>query len=103
MMSDALAHQDEEVLLVRLCVVETRWLSGRHDADRESGVRLDVLGQIGSAPQHEVVGLEDADAAEKLVVYPGSVRCVDDEPSRRNRCQPRFDTFQACFSDHGSS
>ena len=99
----ALAKQDEEVLLDRLRVVETRRLSRRHDADREPGVRLDVLSRIGSAPQHEVVGLEDADAAGPLVVDPGGVSRVDDESSRRDGCQPRCDTFKARFSDHGSS
>ena len=96
----ALAHQDEEVLLDRLCVVESHWLSRRHDADREPGVRLDVLGQIGSALQHDAVGLEDADAAIALVVGPDGVSSVDDEPSRRDWCQPRCETFKACFSDH---
>ena len=97
---DALSHQDEEVLLDRLGVVETGRLPGWHDADREAGVRLHVLRQIGPAPQNEVVGLEDADAAVDLVGDPRGVGRVDDEPSRRDRCQSGHDAFEACFSDH---
>ena len=45
---DALAHQDQEVPLHRLRVVEARRPAGRHHSDREPGLRLDVLRQIRS-------------------------------------------------------
>ena len=57
----------------------------RHPA---SGVRLDVLGQVGSATQHEVVGLEDADALPFVVRHPGCFRGVDDEPAGADGCKP---------------
>jgi hypothetical protein len=96
----ALAHQDEEVLLDRLCVVAGHWVSRGHDADREPGVRLLVLGEIGTPLQHDIVGLEDADAAVPFVVRPGGVRGVDDEPSRCDGREPRCEPFKASFSDH---
>ena len=99
----ALAHEDQEVLLDRLGVVEGRRLPRRDNADREPGTRLHVLREIRTAPQHEVVGLEDADAAVVVVADPRGFGRVDDEPAWSDRCHSGCDTFKACFADHVSS
>ena len=53
---------------------------------------LDVLAEIRSTAQDEVVGLEDAAGLRRIVVHPGSVSCVDNKPPHRHgrnaRTQP---------------
>ena len=67
--------------------------------ERAGDVRMTIV-QVGPTAEHEVVRLEDADAPVGLVGDPRGVRGVDDEPSRRDGCQPGCDTFEACLSDH---
>src|SRR5919106_5884948 len=68
---DALAHEDEEVLLlIRLVVVQAGRLCRRDDAECEPRERPFVGLEVGSTLQEDAVGLEDADAAEVVVRHP---------------------------------
>jgi hypothetical protein len=98
---NALAGEDDEVLLLfAFSVVEAVRLTSAEDAEREAGKVERHLVQIGSLPQHEVVGLEDADAAEAIVVQPRRIPCIDDEPAGADRRKARADILKACFRCH---
>src|SRR2546430_8051986 len=71
---EALAREDEEVLLVRLAVVPAARLARQQDRDRVADVR-----------ERDLVSLEDARRPEHIVVDPSGVADVDDEPAVRRR------------------
>src|ERR1043166_6864614 len=80
---DALAAEDEEVLLVHLAVVPASRLARLEHRDRVADLR-----------ERGVLTLEDARRAEHVVLHPWRVADVDDEPAVRDRRQalgPRFE------------
>src|SRR5215211_1236476 len=98
---EAFAYEDEEVLLLAsLVVVEAGRLPGRHDAKREVRERLHALLEVGPPLEEDAVGLEDAAAAEHVVVHPGRVGGVHHEPARTDRRQTRSDGLEACLLNH---
>jgi hypothetical protein len=97
---DAFAHQDEEILLHGLRVVHVGRPPRPEHAQDESRAGLDVLAEIRPAAQDEVVRLEDAAGLRRIVVHPGSVSCIDDEPPRRHRRETRLNPLKSCFCDH---
>jgi hypothetical protein len=96
---NALALQDEEILLHRLAVVMTRG-ARRENTDREASGRLDVFVEVGAPAQDELVRLEDANSAEVIVVDPSGVARVDDEPPGADGRNARRNGFETCFFDH---
>src|SRR5215210_7837430 len=67
---DALAREHEKVLLVPLAVIAAARLAGLEDGDRVPDLR-----------ERDCVTLDDARRAEDVVVDPGRVAHVDDEPA----------------------
>jgi hypothetical protein len=61
---------------------------------REDGNRVAEVGE------RSFVALEDAGGAEYLVVHPGGVAHVDDEPAVRDRGQTRVELLEPGFADH---
>jgi hypothetical protein len=85
----AIAREDEEVLLVGLTVIPPARLSrlehGQDEADVGEGC---------------VVALEDAGGSESLVRHPRPVPDVDDEPAVAHGREAGVQLFKARFLDH---
>src|SRR5438105_10329771 len=86
---EALAGEDEEVLLVRLAVVSAAGLAGLKDGDRVAELR-----------ELHVAAFEDAGRAEGLVGDPGGVADVDDEPALGDGRQSVVQLFEARLLAH---
>lgn len=85
----ALAGEDEEVLLFRLAVIEGAGLAGLHHAEGVADLREAVA-----------VAFERAVDAEALTALPDRVLEVDREPPVGGRRQTGVRLLQACFVGH---
>ena len=81
----ALAREDEEVLLGRLRVVEAARPAGAEHGEGEADLRERLRRTVGPAGHHARAGLEDATQPEGVVGQPGRVPDVDDEPAVAGR------------------
>src|SRR5439155_17115248 len=88
---DALALEDEEVLLRRVGVVETARFARLEDRELDPELAEALRLEVGPLAQHRHVCLEDAPRAEGLVRDPRRVADVDDEPAAADRREPRAD------------
>jgi hypothetical protein len=84
----ALAREDEEVLLRALAVIQARGLPGLEDAD----VDPELL-ELGLA-------FEDCPRAELLVLDPSRLFREDDAPDLAFRDEAGFRLLQGCFRNH---
>src|SRR6202011_3523335 len=84
------AGEDEEVLLVRLPVIQPVRLARLQDAEREAGLR-----------ERDGAAFEEAARAEVLVRDPSRVEDVDDEPALAGRREARALLAQARLLNHG--
>ncbi len=96
----ALARDDEEVLLGRLGVVHARRLAGLEHRERVADLgehlRLDALPRC----RDPAVGLELAAEAEGVVRDPRGIPGVDDEPARGDGSEPVADLLEARLPGH---
>src|SRR5581483_7460519 len=88
----ALAGEDEEVLLTRLAVVARGRLARLEHADRVPELR-----------ERDRAALEDAAGAERLVRDPRRVPDVDDEPAPGGRREPSAGVLEPRLRAHPSS
>src|SRR4051794_7518063 len=86
----ALAVEDEEVLLVRLAVVAASGLARLEDGDREAELR----------PALQVLVLEHAGVAERGARHPVGVADVDDEPALARGREPAGRLLEPRLLDH---
>src|SRR5215831_3922609 len=94
---EALAPQDEEILLIRLTVVERARLARLEDVQLEAELRvvsdLELWSFVGDAP----VGLETTPRAEDVVQHPCRLAGVEHEPAIALRDEPGTGVGEACF------
>jgi hypothetical protein len=90
----ALARQDEEVLLVRLPVVEGARFPRLQHAEREPNL----------PERRRPFAFERAGGAERLVRHPRGIPHIDDEPALGHGREAGIELFKTRFLDHyGSS
>ena len=97
---DALAGDDEEVLLARLGVVHAGGLAGLEHGERVADLGEHLRLQALTRRCDPAVRLEPAAEAEGVVRQPGRVPGIDDEPARRDRSEPVPHLLQARFGGH---
>jgi hypothetical protein len=89
----ALAREDEEVLLIRLAVVEPARHARLKDAERVADL----------AERRRAVAFERAARAERVVRHPGCVAHVHDEPALGDRGQSGGQLLETRFLRHSGS
>ena len=95
-----LAGEHEEVLLLRLSVVQAARLPGFHHRERDAEVVKTLPFDFGTAAEHGTGRLEYAASAERGVRQPRRIAHVDDEPSGGGRRETGADRFEPRLLDH---
>src|SRR5581483_158353 len=86
---EALACEDEEVLLRLLRMVEGGGLPGREHLQRHAELR-----EHAPAVERARVAFEDAASSERVVLEPDRLADGDDEPAVGDRCEPGVDPLE---------
>jgi hypothetical protein len=95
----ALAGQDEEVLLARLRVVHARRLARLEHRERVADLVEVPRLELGPLLQHAFARLEHAPRAEDVVAHPRGLGGVDDEPTRTNRREAGADVSEPSLAN----
>ena len=96
----ALARDDEEVLLGGLGVVHAGRLAGLEHRERVADLGEHLRFEAVPRRRDAAVGLELAAEAEGVVRDPGGIPGIDDEPARGDRREPVSDLLEACLLGH---
>jgi hypothetical protein len=94
----ALAGEDEEVLLGRLGVVQGARPAGGEHHDPDPDLRESANLELRPRAHRRRAGFEAAAGAERVVPQPGGIPHVDDEPALLGRHQARVHRFKTCLS-----
>jgi hypothetical protein len=70
------------------------------DLERDTELGKPLHAQLGTLAEHSLVGLEDAPAPEAVVLQPGGLTHVDDEPPACHRGETGADVLEGSFVDH---
>jgi hypothetical protein len=96
----ALPRQHEKVLLLGLGVVEPARLARVDDLERDTELGKPLHAQLGTLAEHSLVRLEHAPGPETVVLQPGRLTHVDDEPPACHRGETGADVLEGSFVDH---
>ena len=95
----ALAREDEEILLARIGVIEAARLPRRQDGQREADLVEPLALKIRTPAKRGPAALEHAPEPECLVQEPRRVTNVEDEPSVGDRDEARLSRLEVRLLD----